>query len=148
MAEIRLAEKSDIDAMATLLGTLFDGELEFKPDRQRQISGLTGIVNNPQMGEIFVYCEGGKVVGMVSLLYSISTFLGGKVAILEDMVVSHSHRNRGLGSQLLAHAIKYARETGCLRITLLTDNTNHGAIKFYEKQGFYKSPMIPLRLVF
>lgn len=36
---------------------------------------------------------------------------------------------------------------GCKRVTLLSDGDNFKAHKFYEKQGFVKSAMIPFRKV-
>jgi GNAT superfamily N-acetyltransferase len=85
---------------------------------------------------------------MVSLLYSISTALGGKVAILEDMVIAEGFRRSGYGKQLLQEAITFAKLRNCLRITLLTDFDNETAIRFYQQTGFNLSKMTPLRLVF
>lgn len=83
---------------------------------------------------------------MVNLLYTISTALGERVAILEDMVVSPSARSLGLGSALLEHAIDHARRQGCRRITLLTDAHNLDAQRFYARHGFARSSMLPMRL--
>jgi ribosomal protein S18 acetylase RimI-like enzyme len=85
---------------------------------------------------------------MVSLLYSISTALGGKVAILEDMIIHKDYRQKGLGKELLGEAIRFSKERNCLRLTLLTDFNNDAAINFYRHLGFRKSDMIPMRLVF
>jgi len=81
------------------------------------------------------------------LLYTMSTALGGRVAILEDMVVHPKHRNKGYGSLLLKAAITLAEQNNCLRITLLTDLKNNSAIKFYRQQGFVQSAMTPMRLM-
>ena len=91
-------------------------------------------------------CEGTEVVGMVSLLFTISTAEGGPACWLEDMVVGPDRRGDGLGSRLLQHAIHYARIHGFSRITLLTDKVNAGAIRFYERHGFVESAMTALRL--
>jgi ribosomal protein S18 acetylase RimI-like enzyme len=82
------------------------------------------------------------------LLYSISTALGGKVAILEDMIIHKDHRQQGLGKELLGEAISFSKKRNCLRLTLLTDFNNDPAIQFYQQFGFRKSDMIPMRLVF
>jgi ribosomal protein S18 acetylase RimI-like enzyme len=83
---------------------------------------------------------------MVNLLFTISTAAGGRAAWLEDMVVHPSYRGRGIGESLLRHAIDEARALGCSRITLLTDQTNGSAIRFYERAGFVRSQMVPFRL--
>jgi ribosomal protein S18 acetylase RimI-like enzyme len=62
------------------------------------------------------------------------------------MVVHPDWRGKSIGAQLLRKAINRVRADGCTRITLLTDSTNSAAIHFYEKAGFIRSGMIPLRL--
>ena len=82
---------------------------------------------------------------MVSLLFTQSTALGAKVAILEDMIVAPEFRGCGVGSQLLNAAVDLAENLGCKRITLLTDKLNFDAQQFYEKHGFNRSNMTPFR---
>jgi GNAT superfamily N-acetyltransferase len=146
--QITLATLAELDELVELLNVLFTQDIEFEPDYEKQKVGLEQIILNPVLGEILVMKIDGNVVGMVSLLYSISTALGGKVAILEDMVMSKDFRGKGLGKELLNEAIAYAQERGCLRLTLLTDFDNETAIRFYQSAGFSLSKMIPLRLVF
>lgn len=146
--QITLATLAELEELVHLLNVLFSQDIEFEPDYEKQRAGLEQIISNPSVGEILVMKIDGKVVGMVSLLYSISTALGGKVAILEDMVMAKDFRQMGLGKELLQEAIDFARQRGCLRITLLTDFDNETAIKFYQSAGFSLSKMIPLRLVF
>ena len=146
--QITLATLAEIDELVHLLNVLFNQDIEFEPDYEKQKAGLEQIISNPSVGEILVMKIDGKVVGMVSLLYSISTALGGKVAILEDMVIDKDFRRKGLGKELLQEAIDFAQKHGCLRLTLLTDFDNEAAIRFYQSAGFSLSKMIPLRLVF
>jgi len=144
--QITPAHVSDIPALCELLGFLFSQEADFKPDREAQFRGLARIIASPEIGLIIVARQDNQVVGMVSLLYTVSTALGDRVALLEDMVVSPRVRGTGVGSRLLEHAIQLARLGGCKRITLLTDRTNDSAQRFYQKHGFCFSGMIPLRL--
>lgn len=146
--QVSIATLAEIDELVHLLNVLFTQDIEFEPDYKKQKAGLEQIISNPSIGEILVMKIDGKVVGMVSLLYSISTALGGKVAILEDMVMAKDFRGKGLGKELLQEAIDFAQKHGCLRLTLLTDFDNEAAIRFYQSAGFSLSKMIPLRLVF
>lgn len=146
--EIRLANNDDINDLVRLLHELFTQDSEFEPDYEKQKSGLEIIINNPEIGEILVVLIGGRIVGMVNMLYSVSTVLGGKVVILEDMIIEKKFRKNGFGLALLSEAIRYSREKQFLRITLLTDYNNEIAINFYRNLGFTKSQMIPMRLVF
>lgn len=145
---IRIAQLGDISELVGLLNELFSTESEFKPNNELQKKGLLSIIENPEKGIILVKCIDKKIIGMVSILYSISTALGGKVGILEDMIISEKYRAMGNGGELLETAIKFAKENDCLRLTLLTDLNNYLAIRFYKHFGFFKSQMIPMRLIF
>jgi ribosomal protein S18 acetylase RimI-like enzyme len=63
------------------------------------------------------------------------------------MVVSAAYRNQGVGAKLLRSAIACAEQHDCRRITLLTDQHNLSAQKFYLQHGFQKSAMTPFRLL-
>ena len=145
--ETRSATLDDVPNLCALLKLLFEQEDEFSANYLRQESGLKLILENPFYGQIIVGCVEGEIVGMANLLYTVSTFMGKKVAILEDMVVSPEHRRKGFGDIILNAAILHAHDAGCGRITLLTDSANHSAIKFYERSGFTKSTMTPLRII-
>lgn len=149
---IRVALPSDIPALVGLLTVLFSQEADFMPDPEAQFRGLARIVGHPEIGEILVMALDGRngesvrVAGMVNLLYTVSTALGARVAVLEDMVIAPEWRGARLGSRLLREAIAHARSRGCHRITLLTDRDNEAGQRFYRRHGFGPSAMIPLRL--
>jgi len=142
---IRSAVEEDVPELVDLLSLLFSQESEFQPNRQRQTAGLKGIITDPAVGIILVAENDGRLVGMVNILYTVSTVLGGRVALLEDMVVDPSTRGTGIGSKLLNTAIETCKTNNCKRITLLTDQDNINAQRFYERHGFQQSTMIPLR---
>ena len=145
METVRPANINDLARCAELLGLLFSQELEFTPNPAVQGQGLEMIVKNPETGTVFVYESDGVIQGMVVILFTISTALGKKVAILEDMIVSPDSRRKGLGASLFQHAVDYAISQGCGRITLLTDDDNKTAHAFYRKYGFTKSDMVVFR---
>ena len=145
--EILQATRKDIPGLCELLGFLFAQEAEFQPDLAMQTAGLLEIIDFPERGRILMLCEGTSLLGMVNLLYTVSTALGGRVAILEDMIVHPGHRGRGAGSKLLQAAVDLARSAGCRRITLLTDQANRPAQRFYQRHGFGISEMLPMRLL-
>ena len=147
MPTIRIATKKDIPECARLLGLLFSQEHEFMPEPAIQQRGLEMIVSNPSVGTVFVCELEGMTVGMVNLLSTVSTALGQKVAILEDMVVSPEYRGRGIGSLLIGHASDWARHQGFGRITLLTDGDNEQAHRFYGGKGFNRSDMTIFRKI-
>jgi ribosomal protein S18 acetylase RimI-like enzyme len=145
MPSIRLADRTDIPAMAGLLGELFAQEHEFSPDRTVQVRGLSMLLELGDAVRILVAEQDGQLVGMGVLHYAVSTALGDKVATLEDVIVTKSARGRSIGKQLMAAIIERARADGAQRITLLTDHDNVAAQRFYASFGFERSLMVPLR---
>ena len=145
-AGIREARLDDIPRLCALLAELFAQEADFVPDEERQRRGLALILANPELGRVYCATESDVVVGMVTILFTISTAEGGRAAWLEDLVVHRDWRARSIGSHLLKRAIAEARAAGCARITLLTDRDNDRAMRLYSRAGFVRSAMVPFRL--
>jgi GNAT superfamily N-acetyltransferase len=132
---------SDIPELVELLKTLFEQEAEFEPNSEAQRKALSKIILDSKIGIILVARDDEKILGMTNLLFTESTALGSKVAILD------TSRGQGIGSKLIDYAISEAKKEGCKRITLLTDIENTKAQAFYQKKGFMKSKMTPYRLL-
>jgi GNAT superfamily N-acetyltransferase len=145
MPTVRIAEPGDIEACTRLLNVLFSQEHEFTPDLKKQEAGLGMIIGDSSAGTIFVCEADGNIIGMVSLLNLVSTALGKKVAMLEDMIVDPAWRNQGIGAMLLDYACRWAQENGYGRLTLLTDGDNLPAQRFYAAHGFVHSTMVAFR---
>jgi GNAT superfamily N-acetyltransferase len=141
MMEITKATKEDIPWLCELLGFLFAQEAESQPDRSLHSAGLQNIIDFPERGQILGRCsrrhlrllrEWGSPLGMINLLFTVRTALGGRVAILEDMVVHPDHRGSGAGWKLLQAAIDFAKSVGVVdlrflpikRINQLNDSIN------------------------
>ena len=120
-------------------------KIDFAPDLEKQLRGLRLILENPTLGQLFVARDGEKVIAIVNALISISTAEGGRVLMLEDVIVQSEYRGRGLGRQLVEHVLDWAREQKMTRVTLLADHDNRPALKFYDKLGFAASRMTVMR---
>ncbi len=144
-AVIGVAERSHVPALLGLLEELFTQEQDFKPNAQKQVLGLLQIIDHPACGRIFIARHHNAVIGMATALCTISTAEGGPVILLEDVIVARPYRGQGVGSQLLRHVLCWAESNGFLRVTLLTDRDNAGALRFYERNGFTRSGMAVLR---
>ncbi len=140
------ATTADIPALSALLSLLFEQEAEFKPDPAAQARGLALIIADPAIGLVLAARQRDQIVGMINLLFTVSTALGERVALLEDLIVAPPARGGGIGSQLLTTAIAAAHEYGCRRITLLTDRDNAAAQRIYARHGFTASAMLPMRV--
>ncbi|OIR13765.1 mycothiol acetyltransferase [mine drainage metagenome] len=143
--EIGFATAADLPQLAELLSELFTLESDFRPARDRQLRGLRAILDNPAAGRLFVLRIDGQVAGMANALITISTAEGGRVLLLEDVIVRRAHRGGGLGRRLVEHVLAWAGEQGMTRATLLADRDNAAALEFYRKLGFASSHMTVLR---
>src|ERR1700719_1161498 len=143
---IEPATEADLDELSEMLGGLFAQESDFRPDKDKQLRGLRLIFEQPSRGRVFVLRRDGAIVGMINLLFTISTAEGGFVMVLEDLVIHKQYQGKGYGAKLLQYAIDFAKQKNFLRITLLTDRPENVAQAFFRKHGFAESSMIPMRL--
>ena len=143
--EINFATAEDLPQLAGLLAELFTLETDFLPDRDKQLHGLKLILDNPQLGRLFVLRDDGKVLGMANALVTVSTAEGGNVLLLEDVIVRREQRGNGLGKMLVEHVLAWAKAQGMTRTTLLADKGNAAALEFYRKLGFADSRMMVMR---
>jgi GNAT superfamily N-acetyltransferase len=144
---IEQATLEDLPQLTDLLTSLFEQEADFRPNRTKQMRGIQLILENPARGRIFVIREEGAIVGMINMLFTISTAEGGFVVLLEDVVVAPGKRGRGYGSSLLNYAVDYAKAKGFKRMTILTDVDEVDSHRFFKRHGFTGSHMIPMRLI-
>src|ERR1700722_19904238 len=84
---IEPATEADLDELSEMLGALFSQESDFRPDKDKQLRGLRLIFEQRSRGRVFVLRRDGVIVGMINLLFTISTAEGGFVMLLEDLGV-------------------------------------------------------------
>ena len=148
-AEVGFAKSADLEALADLLTELFTLESDYIPDRERQLARMRLILETPALGRLFVLRveEEGcwRVAGMANALITVSTARGGRVLLLEDVILHRAYRGRGLGRRLVEHVQAWAAAEGLGRITLLADRDNTAALAFYQRLGFMGSTMKVLR---
>src|SRR5437879_3113927 len=119
---IEPATEADLDELSELLGELFSQESDFRPDKDKQLRGLRLIFEQPSRGRVFVLRRNGAIVGMINLLFTISTAEGGFVILLEDLVVHTQYPGQGVCNKLLAPVIVCGKAQHFLRTTRMTDH--------------------------
>jgi len=72
------------------------------------------------------------VVGFVHMIPDLPT----KVGYLHRHVVDPKHRGQGIGSTLLTHALKWARDRKLHSVVTSLNTKNHPASDFYLDRGF------------
>ena len=79
---------------------------------------------------IWIATAGDGIVGLVSLIQE------GEQAEVEPIIVSSQHRGRGIGQELLNHAIEQAKRLGVLCLSVKPVARNEEAISFFYDAGF------------
>ena len=64
------------------------------------------------------------------------THTGRPWAVVENVVVAHVHRRRGVGRALMQEAMAQARRVGCYKVQLTSGKHRAEAHAFYRSLGF------------
>ena len=96
---------------------------------------LKKIKSNPSH-VIFVAILDDKIVGSTTMLIE-PKFIhnGGKVAHIEDVVVTKEYQGKGIGEKLIRSLLDYAKKNNCYKTIL---DSSDDVKPFYEKIGFKK----------
>lgn len=141
------ASIEDLPELVALTMDLFAHSGDLRADSQVQEHGLRLILEQPARGRIFVLRSDDAIFGMVNLLFTISTAMGGFVILMEDVIVHPVHRGHGYGTMLIEYVLDFAKKKDFKRITLLTDKISADSQHFFKKMGFEYSSMIPMRRI-
>lgn len=144
---VETATIEDLPDLVDLVMELFSLQDDFTPDQLAQERGLALILEQPARGRILILRNGHRIIGMVNLLFTISTAMGGFVVLMEDVIIHPDHRGQGYGTMLIEHATDLALQKDFKRITLLTDKISAESQSFFRKHGFEYSNMIPMRKI-
>ncbi len=79
-----------------------------------------------------------KVVGFGSMTLKPHLWHGGLIGWIDELVVDHKTRGKGIGRKLLERLMEIARENGCRAIELDSAFHRKEAHSFYEGVGFQK----------
>jgi len=136
---VREATEEDVPRMVELLGhgSLIEGKedlTELAPYR----AALTEIAQGP--GAVLVAQVDGRVVGVCQLIvFRHLQSRGALCAEVESVHVHPDHRGQGIGGVLMRAAVQRARQLGCYRVQLTSNNARPEAHRFYQRLGFEPS---------
>lgn len=123
--ELRPIQVRDIDAIVDIDETCFDELWRFRRgDVEGLLPGATG----------FVAVQDGLPIGYNMLSIAQETGTVGRLAVRPD------HRNRGVGSTLLAAGLNWLADAGGTEVTLCTQHGNLTSRRLYRRFGFEQLP--------
>ena len=129
---IRKAEKSDMPAVLSLVKELADYERA-----PQEVVVTVADLERDGFGEhplffCFVAERAGKIAGMALYYLNYSTWKGPCV-FLEDIIVTQSERQSGIGKLLFEAVLNAAKERGARRMSWQVLDWNEPAIQFYKR---------------
>lgn len=127
---VRKLEPSDISEFLESLDALRPSSAMSK---EKALTILGEIQTNPNH-HIFVALKEDHIVGTATLLIE-RKFIhdGGLVGHIEDVAVHKNAQRTGIGSKLVEHLSKVAKNAGCYKVIL---DCEADLVGFYERLGF------------
>jgi len=143
MTEIRLAKESDLPRILKLYHELsmtttgVEQHLNASFDDYRKV--FAEIRSDPRR-ELLVAEYQGEVVGTVALfIISGLSHCAAPYTLVENLIVNHKYRRRGIGKKLMEYTIARAKQERCHRIELCSDKRRKEAHRLYHSIGFEAS---------
>ena len=110
-----------------------------EPHHPRYLAALAAIDADPNQRVVIAERDGASVGTMQLTFIPGINRLGEFRCLIEAVHIAPTHRNLGLGSEMIRWAIDQAREQGCGIVQLTSNKKRLDAHRFYERLGFSKS---------
>lgn len=129
----RKYENKDISAIRDIL----DMDLGYKCELEKLQNRVEEMMKRGNY-QIFVACEGDKVVGFIGCVTYLAFELENEGMKIIALAVSKDYRRKGIGTKLLKTAEQWAKENNIEVILLNSGLPREDAHAFYENQGYFK----------
>jgi len=132
-AMIRKVERDDFTDCLRLFRELWPSTPINPSDVERVLERYLEDENH----EIFCY-EEGRIIGLVTVTKRWTFLYGGRVAIIEELIVEERFRSRGIGQALVEFVEQKMKQEGIKGIEVFSDFYRTRAHMFWEKMGYEK----------
>ncbi len=141
---IRQARESDADAIVELwMGMMrehqaMDSHIRLAENAAEHYRSYLRMNLSAAAALVLVASEGDRPVGftLAMLCPNLPMFEPGEYGYLSDMVVLPSHRDRGIGEQMLERARAWFRKRGVSCLQLQVYGNNDAGRRFWARAGF------------
>jgi GNAT superfamily N-acetyltransferase len=132
---VRPAEKRDVGVIMGFIKELAEYESLAHEVVADELSLERSLFGEHPVAEALIAEFETTPIGFALYFPTFSTFVGRPGLYLEDLYVRPNMRGKGVGTLLLQHVARLARERGCGRLEWSVLNWNQPAIRFYEALG-------------
>ena len=136
MVDITIRELEENDLFNGFLESMDSLKLASNLDKEKAVDVFKKINSNSNHF-VYVAILDGKIVGSTTMIME-PKFIhdGGKVAHIEDVVVSKEYQGKGIGEMLIESLLELAKDSNCYKTIL---DCSDEVKPFYEKIGFKKT---------
>jgi ribosomal protein S18 acetylase RimI-like enzyme len=99
-------------------------------------AALVGLLNNSELGRVWIIEVEGEAVGYVVLAFGYSLEFHGRDAFIDELFIKASHRRRGIGSRTLQFCVEVCPGLGVHALHLEVERHNTAAQAAYRRAGF------------
>jgi ribosomal protein S18 acetylase RimI-like enzyme len=132
-----LAEPAEAATVAGLLAEFRDHNGHSWPSDASFLASVQQLVERGDTEFWLGAAEAGApAAGVCQLRFRHSVWTAADDCWLEDLYIAPPGRRRGVGRALVQRALDRARERGCRRVELDTNEDNENAIRLYRSLGF------------
>src|SRR5919197_5473216 len=110
------------------------GQLGYPATRDQILDRFTNVERQTN-GAVFVAEDDGRVIGWIHVA-TVPLLEADLYAYIAGLVVDETHRNQGIGAELVETAERWAREKGCRTMRVWSRIQRERAHAFYERHGY------------
>ena len=103
---------------------------------QKRVTALTMLVENAELGGIWLISYNNQIVGYIALCIGYSIEFSGQDAFIDEFYLRSDYRGKGLGKQALDQIKILAKQRGLQALHLEVDRSNSRAQRLYANAGF------------
>jgi ribosomal protein S18 acetylase RimI-like enzyme len=134
---IRKLTEQDLNSLKVLLNDL-NSVLELKQEfNDKSLNdNYLAMIQYPDIYLNYVAIQNNELVGFISLIFYKNFLHKGGIVLINELTVAETHRNKGIGKELINKAMKSAKARAMDEIEVGTEKSNINAQNFYRKLGF------------
>jgi ribosomal protein S18 acetylase RimI-like enzyme len=128
---VRDATPADAGALLPLIAEMGVG---FHRPSGADAAVVARYLEQPGYGILLALLDG-EAVGFLAHATTLDLYAGGPTGEIVDLLVTQQARGNGIGSALVAEAVRRFEAAGCGEARVVTDADNHAARRVYGKAG-------------
>jgi GNAT superfamily N-acetyltransferase len=132
----QVAELAELETLLEFVHEYYEFD-QHTYNRDAARVALDRLLHAPELGRIWLICDGPTPIGYVVLTLGYSIEYHGRDAFVDELFIRASHRGRGIGAQTFVFLEQVCRGLEVRALHLEVERHNTGAQQFYRKIGFY-----------